>query len=493
MDTIKEVTRVIKKSSVHVELEQILGGKNSKTYQLFELIQEGIDESEIRLLLYPGGSTSKSAYYKLKSRLESKLVNGLFLIDLKSTSFDKANLYFYQINKLYAAARILWQRRARSSANRILDYVVSKSMEYEFYGHAMLASRDLRMYYRTIGRDPLKGQYYSVILKKAEKYNNQEMTAEELMQDLNIWYVSKDFNKYRNISEEYEKKFDQLRSYNNNKTTFNKHLFGAMIYHYELLGDYWKVKDIAEEGIVFFKKSKRAGAPLTNMYNRKSIAELNLRQYEDCISTMQVALNISVPHSVGWHMNHLTLFFAYTHLQKYDKLTSIFYRGTNKNALEFTQQQVIEFWRICEAYMRLLEATKKIDTLEKSSFKVGRFLNNVPMHSAHKRGFNVAILLVHVLFMIQRKEYDKVINRVESLKLYSYRYMKKFKKLRTHYMIMMIEAVVKGDFRKIRVEAYAKNYVKKLKATPVDMSDMQSTLEVMPYEHMWELILEMLD
>ena len=47
-------------------------------------------------------------------------------------------------------------------------------------------------------------------------------------------------------------------------------------------------------------------------------------------------------------------------------------------------------------------------------FKIGKFLNTTPVFSKDKRGINVSILLMHISYLLQRRDYSSIIDRIDS-------------------------------------------------------------------------------
>ncbi|MEL6989086.1 MAG: hypothetical protein AAGK97_14835, partial [Bacteroidota bacterium] len=110
-----------------------------------------------------------------------------------------------------------------------------------------------------------------------------------------------------------------------------------------------------------------------------------------------------------------------------------------------------------------------------------------------KRGLNIAILIVHVLFLLHLKKYNQIIDRTEALNQYCYRYLRTDDTFRSNCFIKMLLQIPKADFNRMRTERYAEKFVNKLRSMPLSVSTQSAEVEFFPYEDLWEITLEMLD
>ncbi len=104
---------------------------------------------------------------------------------------------------------------------------------------------------------------------------------------------------------------------------------------------------------------------------------------------------------------------------------------------------------------------------------------------------NITILIIHVLFLMWQKKYAKADERIDALKAYSNRYLRDDANFRSNCFIKMLVQLAKGDFHPIRGQRYAKRYVERLKEVPLSKSRQGLEIEIVPYEHLWQMIIEM--
>lgn len=157
----------------------------------------------------------------------------------------------------------------------------------------------------------------------------------------------------------------------------------------------------------------------------------------------------------------------------------------------------IEIFNVPLGYLHLLvesglagntkELQKKIP-----EFKLGKFLNTTPVFSKDKRGINVSILLMHIAFLLQRKDYNAIIDRTDSLNQYAYRYLRRDDSFRSNCMIKMVIQMTKADFHPVRTERYTADLRRQLSTVNLAGSGENIEIEIIPFEVLWEIMVKSL-
>ena len=148
-------------------------------------------------------------------------------------------------------------------------------------------------------------------------------------------------------------------------------------------------------------------------------------------------------------------------------------------------ETMIEHWNILKAYAYLMSP-------DGNTFRLGKFLNEVPVFSKDKRGHNTNILIIQILFLLKKKKHDEIINKVESLKQYVSKYLRKDDTFRTSCFIKMLCQLPVGNFHPINVQRRTKKYYEKMMELPKEQARMDVDVEIVPYEVLWSKVLSML-
>jgi hypothetical protein len=125
-------------------------------------------------------------------------------------------------------------------------------------------------------------------------------------------------------------------------------------------------------------------------------------------------------------------------------------------------------------------------------FKLGKFLNTTPVFSKDKRGINISIILLHIAWLLKRKDYSAIIDRTDSLNQYAYRYLRRDDTFRSNCMIKMVIQMTKADFNPIRTERYTADLRKQLSTVPLMGSGENIEIEMIPFEVLWDIMMRSL-
>ena len=127
------------------------------------------------------------------------------------------------------------------------------------------------------------------------------------------------------------------------------------------------------------------------------------------------------------------------------------------------------------------------------ALRINKFMNDTELHSTDKRGLNIAILLVPLIYFLLKKQYGKILDKIDSLRQYSFKYLRKDETLRSNCFIKMILKLPEANYHPVRTERYVKKYKKILYENPADLGMNRIETEIIPYEHLWEIIEEVME
>lgn len=100
---------------------------------------------------------------------------------------------------------------------------------------------------------------------------------------------------------------------------------------------------------------------------------------------------------------------------------------------------------------------------------------------------------MHIGFLLQRKDHNNIIDRVDSLNQYAYRYLRKDDSFRSNCMIKMVIQMSRADFHPVRTERYTEALLKSLREVNLAGSGENIETEIIPYEVLWEIFTKALE
>ena len=125
----------------------------------------------------------------------------------------------------------------------------------------------------------------------------------------------------------------------------------------------------------------------------------------------------------------------------------------------------------------------------RKTFRLSRFLNDSILYPKEQRMFTVHLLIAQVLFLVEKNSYSAATERIDRLKNYANRQLKKEDYFRTIQFIRLLQQLAKVDYRYESLSNVEK-YYNRLIEQPFKYRGLLHEIEVIPYEKLWNMILE---
>lgn len=500
MKHIKEIIYLIKhcklKASDFIISHQ---DKSSKVNTFYQKVANEtlLTDEEAANFFYQSGANN-SNYKSLKSKLKNKLINTLFFFNTQSKLSEREKAYLY-CGKYAVAAKVAIIFNARYLGIDLCKKVLKKALYYEFTDYILDVTHYLRSHSAIRLGDPKKFNHYNDLLVKYIKVREMETIAGELYLKIQLPYKKTGILQETTYQQAVEA-FKQLKPMLNH---YQSPYLIYMIYYIEALipfskSDYNQTITICQKAINIFKtKPYTYSTAIKAFLHLQIICCTQLKQYDDGKLIAEKSLSFLKTGSYNWYTNlnlYLTLAF---HSQKYQEAYFIFNKAVSNRKFNQLNPITKEKWHIFEAYIHFLIFTKKINPnlndKRFTNFRMGKFLNSVPTFSKDKKGLNIPILIIQILFMIIKKDYDQAINRIEAIEKYCLRYLRKNDNFRSNCFIKMLLQIPISNFHQTGIKRRTKKYFALLQSEPLRITKQTIEVEIIPYENIWNIILESLD
>jgi hypothetical protein len=501
MKELKELVYVVNKNKIkRIELLDLNDKESSKVNQLYQAISEGVvnsDEEAYQLLF--DENQSKSGYRNLKMALYNKLLNTVFFIDAYQSKSTDRQIAYYEAYKDFAAVQILLAKHARKAGISLFEKLLKKAQKYEFVDLIIPVARSLRMYYGTQEGGEKKHKHYDSLLRQYQKVDRLENLAEEYYSGLVMQFVNKK-SKMTELQALAHQYVTDLTREIDEKSSYKYYFYTSLIelFEHTCINDYVSTIEMCDRMITFFEqKPYSANTPIQICLHHQLVAYLQLREFEKGEQVARKSQQLIEEGSFNWFKNLEYLFLLAMHTANYQKAYEVYHEAVGHNSFAFLPTAIQEMWNLYQAYLHLLvdQNIIKLDKGDKhfTAFRINRFLNDMPIYSKDKRGMNIAILVVQIIFYIQKKKYDAAIDRVEAIEKYCSRYLFKADTMRSYYFIQLLLTIIQASFHREAVNRYAKKPFAKLTDISTEISNQFHKIEIIPYEALWKLALSMLD
>lgn len=502
METLVSLTRFIRKRKVRhfaKTVERILNAdsKMGTFYQAcLDQGEEVCRETLARELGFP--DSSNAGFRNVKKDLKNWLINLVFVVDPSDLKYaDLESAYFYCWRE-WAAAKVLLLKGATAAGMELAHRVFNRARKYQFTELAMHASRTLRMHYATRGADKRKYTLFNEHFEYYLKLFNYENKAENNYTCL-ITHFSASRSSKPDISDEafayyneLEPALSQFKSHRLHRFTLFIQLMGYMARH-----DYANavhVCDKALQELSTYEHIPRQG--LSSFIYQKLVCHTKLREFTKGWETAQTGLELEIPGSFNWFKNReLSIILAF-HSKAYTQAFRIYQEATQHPNFKKLEPVSAEMWKIINGYLQYLKFSGCIEYREGEKvpkrFRLGKFLNEVPNFSRDKRGMNIAIIVLQVLFTIGRHQYNKSIDSIEALEKYCSRYLRRDDTFRSNCFIKMLLQIPIYGFQRRYVERNAEKHLAQLHTMPLAEAPQGPDIELIPYEDLWPMVLDSL-
>ncbi len=497
MQRLREIIRVVGRrrlKKIEVFNDSSSANRKNAYNRFYHGVKDGTfktDEEAARALCDTDPSDKK--YLMLKSRVRNRLLNTLFFLDNPSGSdYQQALL---QCNRNYMAAMTLLVNGARGAGESLLRSTLVQAEKFEITDVMLNCLRQLRYAAAFAGRVA----EFEVLRKRFDEVQalyRAECLVEEYYQILVLPFSKSDSNRPEmvQIAKSY---IAHVQSEMEHHSSYNLELgiFRLTVVAGQISKDFELLLQACNKFAACLAKTKHMSSNIRygEMAIYRMVAYLNLGRYDEGNAAAAIGVQYFTEGSPNWVVFLDLYFLLCMHTGNYLQASEIYHKVTSHPDFVSVDPSRQEKWRIFEAFLRYM-LNGRIDAtsgeVAENQFKLMKFLNDVPIYSKDKRGLNIAIIILQVLFLLDRRDFDGIIAKAEALKVYCSRYLKEDENYRSNCFLKMVLLMEKKSFNYEGTTKITERYYNLLQASRLNYQHGSSnSLEIIPYEQLWETIL----
>ncbi len=447
------------------------------------------DEDAAKAILNSSGGAQD--YRNLKVKVRNRLLNLVFFIDPNKLKVDQEyNKIAIYCHKRWMAAKILHVIGAKNAAAKLAGQVLRQAEKIKLSYLIVDIARHLRFHHGILTGEEEKFEYYNKLYYEYRHIEVLDDKAQEYYIQLALFYAKSRADK-STIHEQAKSLYSEIEPYISQYKTYKLIFFGGLIrlITYMSINDYKTSMQVCEEVIQQLNSDPLfPTSGKTAFHIQQLTCCIQLKQFNKGEAIAKEALKLLDPDILNWFAYQDLYFLLSMHTKNYHRAYEIVQETQSSKGFNSLNESKQEVWRIYRMYVNYLIVEGKIE-LEGQAPKIrlGKFLNDVPQYSRDKRGLNIAILIIQILFYIQRKQYDTAINRIEAIERYCSRYLRKDKNFRSNCFIKMLLKIPRANFHPVAAERHAKDLKDKLIGKPMNVANQAHSIEIVPYEDLWEI------
>ncbi|WP_114783827.1 hypothetical protein [Botryobacter ruber] len=429
-------------------------------------------------------------YKMLKHRLKKKLFKMLFFFDFTKT---KLKGYFrdeQECKHFMHHAEVLIRQGEYQISKRLLNkaLLISKRLEFTNLVVSILRSRMVIEVETGTFKDYLKTK------EELDDWNLKLLNETEAQ---NLFYTVKlNLNKSVNARKQFLPlipdmllRLEELWNTTHTYVAFEMY-YKVNLWFYELTGDFKQIITITDKTESWLQQGLINKFRFDLRYHKFIIvyAHLRAKLLEDGLKYAGLYKQDFDPNFPNWFSYMENYFLLAIHANQYEQAQQLISEVFNNTALQKIMKAARERWALYRAYLNFVHPTNFLG----EAFKFNEFAAKVPDYSKDKQGFNVAILVLQFMYYLQKGDAEALLYRIESIKKYVLVHLKDSFSSRSRLFLKLLILTVVENFDAETCRLKGHKYYEKLITTPPP-GDAYAEIEIIPYEHLWKLVLDILE
>ena len=469
MDTLLSIARLIHKQQVDV-----VGIKDDKADELLgNIVKRTWTDDELENRLYPGNKYKRTYFNQLKRSLKDRLINSLFARNPKNK--DYWEIYF-DLGKKALACDLLWNKEQSKAAAEVAQETLKAAIKYECTQVSFSLCKKLAGHYAVVVSEPSKYRKYKELSNELLEKIVWESKADEYYYDLAQRFRKAKTIKEGLITDAERYKLELQYAPDNISWTFEFLRTLVSVYLEQVRNNGSAIIETCERSLDYFRSLPFdvPNRPIRSITFRVIPAYLQTGQIIKAEEAIEL-IKGKIPKT-GYNWIAIYQYEAIVGFYKNDlELSSAAIKEIKKSKLS---SRIKEEIRIYETYQHFLNEEK---------LRLGTFLNDTPKFSLDKKGMNINRVILRMLILLSRDDRPGIIDRVEALEMYAYRYLKKDPTVkRSQLFLRLLFLVVRYSFDWEDIEKHTAKTLDQLKKTPRHLSTID--VEVVPYETLWSKV-----
>jgi hypothetical protein len=468
-----------------------LKSKQGKELTYLKGIVEGsFENDEQAAAAIYGTNQSDFRYLTLKKRLKRKLLNNLFFVDFAKPGNHPANALEHECRRLFHLIKVLQAKGCAEYAEKLACKLVDLSTKAGFNSFLLSGLEALQYLYVQQHKPVL----YQKNLEKVQHY--QKMAQYE--QEANHLFLGLKLRLNQSVKQRQEllqevmaavKRLQELWQLTQSFGVFEQY-YKLHIWYLELTNNFEEIIQLTDQAVDFCGKGLINEQCFDHRYNRyiKVYAYLRTKQYEAGLQYAEAHLESFDESDWHWFPYMENYVLLALHMKNYDLaqhlLTSVLLNPYRHKISPLAQER----WTLYRAYLHFLLPPPKVDR----KFDFNQLVSQLPHYRKDKAGLNVAILVLQFLYFLKKQDMDSLMYRVDALNEYIVKHLKSSFSDRVRTLFKLFRALSQNYYLDPNQMRRRCQYLSdKLASLPTE-GDAYTEIEIIPYEHIWELCIKFL-
>ncbi len=484
---VKVITRLKLRQSPLLDTKGV-DRNSSKENIFYRYLSKGMvhTDDEASRLLY-GTKSDDDRFRMLKSRLKQKLLNHLYFLDF-SNIIPEHYVEEEECIKYLHQAKVLMMIGERKIARGLISKALNLAEKNELTEYVIPA---LEVQMRIYSQDNHPHLFEETIRKlhAARNLYEIESTAREQYYFIKMMILKSVNSRKKNLdnARNYILTLEKLWTETNSQNIF-EFLLELTLITKGLKGKFLEIVRMLEE----VNKGQYRNQPLNKDRLNKSYIILSLvhaylRQWEleKGLAYASDHKDFFAPATSDWFDFHAIYFLIAIHKKDYFIANDVIRKVYNEKSFNDISDNEKQKWDLFHSYLKLAESEGHFTAQKRQAI-----LPDVPA-GIEDDGYNVAILILQFIYYLSEGDFAKVRKRRDGIKNYMANHFKETFSYRTRTFYKLLNILVEQKFDLNKVQQKCRYLLNKLTENRV-VSTAHQELEIIPYEYLWEIIIDIL-
>lgn len=482
--------------------EENLLGPGQKYPLVWQAYLQGQWQEEKDLAAFLGLPLESRPLRRFKRELRRRLFLPLLFVDPEIPGFNPAQGAYLSANRSLAILQTLIAHQAWENAYQEARRLFAQAQQHHFAFIGRAAARFLKHYHSVLVPDAAAYAQYQAADQTFQMYQAAEEEAANSYQQLLLPFTRSRARQQdlAQTAANYLLALEPYRQQGCSSQLFLGGYFYIGILEKLLRYDWRGCIAVAQQGLAEIRQAPFFSNRIVRLLlNNQLLAHIRLEEYAEGAKILSEVETLENEQTKFWLNAQETYLYFFFQTKQYQKAWERYCQIYQHPLFGVLPEAQKELWHIYAAYLNLLVDLSLVtvtptDRAQVASFKLSRFLNEVPTFSQDKRGLNLAILILQILYLLKTRHHDEVLEKVEGLRRYLHRYFPQpAEHYRTLCFVQLLRPLGRIRFNRQAYFPLAAVARQQLAMLPRRNAPQQHELEPIPYEELTLWIAEWLD
>lgn len=495
MNEIANLARIVTSRSVaSLPVMDLRSRQTNKENQFVAALALSPEATQIQVVKTIYGKATPAnirALQKLQSRVRSKLLNHLYFLDHSDSRHLVSRRYELECLDLLHKVSILYAEREYKMSERLLHRCLKLAEMGEFTQYEVQCARMLRNLYAE-QRQAIPYKKAAKTLLRAQQMLVWEDEAEQLYTETQL-ALSGTVATRRSVLALLPDRLEHLEAMHRKArrfTTYNM-VYRVRLAFEELQGNYQEIIRVTAAASRRLRDGKINARRFDLRFNHfmSIYAYLRSRQPVQGLRLAEEYTRDFHPSSSNWFYFQEHHVLLALHAEQYERAQQLMGVITKNPAYLIQREAALQRWDLYKAYIEFVLPPPRITTARQR--QLAQWVLQLPEYSRDKRGHNVAILVLQLLYFLRERNLEAVLMRLERLRKYQQRHLYEPATLRSRLFLRLLQVIAEKDFDAPKAAERGKALLQQLRETPPP-GEAFAEVEIIPYEQLWDLVLGLL-